>query len=99
MSLSDKSNDETSDEEEADTIVSSEDEEEEDKVSLLSDEKESSQHPDSQPIFVSISLDLTFEDHHMNSADNDNIIALSCDSITDDIAKGKAVKHQLSKTI
>ena len=98
MSLSDKSNDETSDEEEADTIVSPEDEEE-DKVSLLMDEEESSQHPDSQPMFVSISLDLTFEDHHMNTADNDSIIDLSRDSITDDIAKGKAVKHQLSKTI
>ena len=42
MSLTDKSNDETNDEDEADTIVSSEGEGEKDKVSLLSDEEESS---------------------------------------------------------
>ena len=47
MSLTDKSNDETNDEDKADTIVSSEVEEEEDNVSLFSDEEKSSQHPDS----------------------------------------------------
>ena len=46
MSLSDKSNDEANDEDEADTIVSCEGEEEEDNVSLLSDEEKSSQHLD-----------------------------------------------------
>ena len=50
-------------------------------------------------MFESTGLDITSEDHHMNTADNDNIIALSCDSIADDIAKGKPAKHQLSKTI
>ena len=51
-------------------------------------------------MFESTGLDITSEDHHMNTADNnDNIIALSRDSIADDITKGKAVKHQLSKTI
>ena len=99
MSLSDKSNNEANDEDEADTIVSSEGEEEEDKVSLLFDEEESSQHPDSQPMFESTGLDITSKDHHMNTADNNDIIALFRDSIADDIAKGKAVKHQQSKTI
>ena len=99
MSLSDKSNDDLNDEEEAETIVSSEDEEEEDKVSLLSDEEESSQHPDSQPMFETTGFDITSKDHHMNAADNNDIITLSRDSIADDIGKGKAVKHQLSKTI
>ena len=99
ISLSDKSNDETCDEDEPDAaIVSSENEEEEDKVSLLSEE-ESSQHPDTQPMLKSTSLDLTSEDHHMNIADNNDIIAVSHDSIADDIVKGKAVKDQLSKTI
>ena len=97
MSLSDKSNDEACDEPDGAT-VSSESEEEEDKVSLLSEE-ESSQHPDTQPMFKSTGLDLTSEDHPMNIADNNDIITLSHDSIADDIAKGKAVKDQLSKTI
>ena len=100
ISLSDKSDDETCDEDEPDAaIVSSENEEEEDKVSLLSDEEESSQHPDTQPMLKSTGLDLTSEDHHMNIADNNDVIALSHNSIADDIAKGKAVKDQLSKTI
>ena len=51
-------------------------------------------------MFECTGLGLISEDHHMNTADNnDNIIALSRDSIADDIAKGKAVKHQQSKTI
>ena len=60
MLLSDKSNDEACDEPDA-AIVPSESEEEEDKVSLLSEE-ESSQHPDTQPMFKSTGLDLTSED-------------------------------------
>ena len=80
-------------------LTPSEGEGEKDKVSLLSDEEESSQHLDSQPMFKSTGLGLISEDHHMNTADNNDIIPLSHDSIADDIAKGKAVKHQLSKTI
>ena len=100
MSFSDKSNDETCDKDEPDAaIVSSENEEEEDMISLLSDEEESSQHPDTQPMLKSTSLDLTSEDHHMNIADNNDIITSSHDSIADDIVKGNAVKDQLSKTI
>ena len=49
-------------------------------------------------MFESTDLDITSEDHHMNTADNNDIIPLSCDSIADDITKGKAVKHQQSKT-
>ena len=79
--------------------MSSEGEGEEDKVSLLSDEEESSQHLDSQPMFECTGLGLISEDHYMNTADKNDIIPLSCDSIVDDITKGKAVKHQLSKTI
>ena len=52
-----------------------------------------------QPMFESTGLGLISEDHHMNTADNNDIIPLSRDSIADDITKGKAVKHQLSKTI
>ena len=47
----------------------------------------------------STGLDITSEDHHMNTADNNDIIPLSHDSIADDITKGNTVKHQLSKTI
>ena len=50
-------------------------------------------------MFESTGLDITSKDHHMNTADNNDIISLSRDSIADDIAKGNTVKHQLSKTI
>ena len=61
--------------------------------------KKSLVNPDTQPMLKSTGLNLTSEDHHMNIADNNDIITLSHDSIADDIAKGKAVKDQLSKTI
>ena len=50
-------------------------------------------------MFESTGLDITSEDHHMNTADKNDIIALSRDSIANDITKGKTLKHQLSKTI